>query len=313
MSRPAEDPTFPPPAPEKTGWPWIAAPVINPPTLPVGASWPRITIVTPLYNQAQYIEATIRSAILQGYPNLEMIVIDDSSTDNGLEVVKRYAAWVRIISRPRGSQNNALNHGFRLATGDLIAWQNSDDLFAPNSLFEGASAALLHPEAAIIHGRTKCFWDHDVSGPYSQEVCEDFSLEAMVNRMCIMNQSMLFRKRVFEDGCFLREEMRYAGDQEFFWRLAIRGYRFQLAPAMIGLYRWHRESITFSPRNIVASDRESFTMMRELFGNRRLPLRVRCLIQSRLRKSFINSFAHCRRNILYKLVPELIKPLRSHS
>jgi glycosyltransferase involved in cell wall biosynthesis len=302
---------LPPPPAGKTGWPWQPKEFPPLPALPAGAAWPKISVVTTLYNQAEFIEETIRSVLLQGYPNLEFIIINDSSTDGGLAVVEKYGQWIRIVNRPRGSQYNALNHGFRLATGDLIAWQNSDDLFGEGSLAIGALAALQNPDASIIHGNTKCFWDFNIAGPYAVEVCEEFSSEAFLDRMCIMNQSMLFRRRIFDEGVFVREDMRFGGDQEFFWQLAMNGYRFKLVPQMVGYYRWHRAAITFSPLNVIKADREIFRMQRGLFHDKRLTVEMRRKIRRKLWVSLFSAFKKCRRNILYKIVPELFSVVRA--
>lgn len=306
-------PTFdelPKPAETKKGWPWQATECPLLPTLPAGAVWPKISIVTTLYNAVDYVEETIRSALLQGYPNLEFVMINDSSTDGSAAVIEKYAKWLRIINRPRGGHYNALNHGFRLATGDLIAWQNADDLFGEGSLAIGALAAIINPDVSVIHGTTKCFWDSNTTGPWAAEICEDFTCEAFLDRMCIMNQSMLLHRRIIDDGHFAREGMRYAGDQEFFWQLAMSGYQFKLVPEMLGYYRWHRSATTFSASNILRANREVFRMQRELIRDKRLSPELRRKVRRKLWESLFSAFRKCRRNIPYKFVPELISPIR---
>lgn len=97
--------------------------------------WPRISIVTPSYNQGEYIEDTIRSVLLQGYPNLEYIIIDGGSQDNSVEIIKKYekylSYWVSEVDR---GQSHAINKGFEHATGEIFCWLNSDDYFLPGSL-----------------------------------------------------------------------------------------------------------------------------------------------------------------------------------
>src|SRR5881392_2746444 len=119
---------LPAPPRGKTGWPWTAEAPSLPPLLPNCISWPRISIVTPSFNQGQYIEETIRSVLLQGYPNLEYVIIDGGGTDNTGEIIKKYEPWITYweSEKDRG-QSHALNKGFKKATGDILAWLCSDD------------------------------------------------------------------------------------------------------------------------------------------------------------------------------------------
>jgi len=115
--------------------------------------WSRITIVTPSYNQARFLEATLRSVHDQGYPNLEHIVIDGGSTDGSVEILRRFegklAYWV---SEPDRGQTDALIKGFSRATGEILAWLNSDDLYEPHTLWEVADFFSRHPEVHFVYG-----------------------------------------------------------------------------------------------------------------------------------------------------------------
>lgn len=147
---------LPPPPPGRTGWPWTIATPPLPETRPDGAPWPRISIVTPSYNQGQFIEETIRSILLQGYPNLEYIVIDGGSTDDTIEIIRKYerhlAHWVS--EKDRG-QSHAINKGMACATGDIRAYLNSDDTYLEGAFAKVADRALMQPEADLIHGRCR--------------------------------------------------------------------------------------------------------------------------------------------------------------
>jgi glycosyltransferase involved in cell wall biosynthesis len=103
--------------------------------MPNGVPWPRISIVTPSLNQGLFIEETIRSVLLQGYPDLEYIVIDGGSTDDSVEIIKKYERWLTfwVSERDRG-QSHAVNKGFSKASGEIYSWLNSDDYLMPNAL-----------------------------------------------------------------------------------------------------------------------------------------------------------------------------------
>jgi glycosyltransferase involved in cell wall biosynthesis len=125
---------LPPPPPGRTGWPWTAESVILPKKQKNGEPWPKISIVTPSFNQTEFIEATIRSVLLQGYPNFEYIIIDGGSTDGSIDIIRRYEPWLtHWISQPDNGQYDAINKGFSHATGEIMAWLNSDDMYYINS------------------------------------------------------------------------------------------------------------------------------------------------------------------------------------
>ncbi|MGC8876987.1 glycosyltransferase family 2 protein [Thermus sp.] len=115
--------------------------------------WPKITVVTPSYNQARFLEATLRSVHDQGYPNLEHIVIDGGSTDGSVEIIRKFedrlAYWV---SEPDKGQTDALIKGFSRATGEILAWLNSDDLYEPRALWEVAEFFARHPDVQFVYG-----------------------------------------------------------------------------------------------------------------------------------------------------------------
>src|ERR1700692_4825128 len=110
----------------RAGWPWTENCTL-PDHNQEYASWPRISIVTPSYNQGQFLEETIRSVLLQGYPNLEYFVIDGGSEDRSVEIIKQYQPWITywVSERDRG-QTDAINKGLGLSRGDIFNWLNSD-------------------------------------------------------------------------------------------------------------------------------------------------------------------------------------------
>jgi hypothetical protein len=192
----------------KAGWPWTEESTRLPDTMPDGKPWPKISIVTPHLNQRPFIEETIRSILLQGYPDIEHIIIDGGSTDGSLELIAQYSPWVRCVVEKGEGQSAAANRGFRLVTGDLIGWQNSDDFYGLDSFRQAALAAVEYPDRDVFHGMVFGFQGQNSQPPWLFESCEEFSQERLLNDVCVKNQSMFFRRKIFERGVFLKD--RYA-------------------------------------------------------------------------------------------------------
>jgi len=116
---------------------------------------PLVSIITPSYNQVQFLEKTIESVLAQDYPNLEYIIVDGDSTDGSKELIQRYekeiSAW---ISEPDQGQSEAINKGFELAKGEIFAWLNSDDLYYPWAIEQAVDYLLKTPEVGMIYGDT---------------------------------------------------------------------------------------------------------------------------------------------------------------
>ena len=126
---------FPSPPAEKKGWPWINDITTGLPVMTNGKPWPKISVVTPSFNQGQFLEETIRSVLMQNYPNFEYIIIDGGSSDNSVEIIKKYEPWISYwVSEKDNGQAHAINKGLKLCTGEIFNWINSDDYLMPNAL-----------------------------------------------------------------------------------------------------------------------------------------------------------------------------------
>ncbi len=134
----------------KTGWPWTEE--TDAAAYAHRANWPKLTIVTPSYNQADFLEETIRAVLLQNYPNLEYIIIDGGSTDVSAAIIDKYSPWLsyRQSGRDEG-QGNAINQGFSLASGNYYAWINSDDYYLKGTFLK-VIERFIAANAAFVYG-----------------------------------------------------------------------------------------------------------------------------------------------------------------
>ncbi len=293
---------LPAPPEGKTGWPWTEQSEPLPDKKPDGSEWSRISIVTPSYNQGQFIEETIRSVLLQGYPNLEYIIIDGGSTDNSVEILKKYECWLAYwVSESDRGQSHALNKGFRRATGELIGWQNSDDYYEPAVFANTATLLNKLGDVDIIYGNVNYV---NESGKLLFNVqSKEVNLENMLPWPCMYNQSAFFHKKIFADGFSIDESKQHCMDYDLFLRLIIAKYKFHYLPNISANYREHLLAKAFIQTRI--AEKEFFEAYKSLYQNISLNSSVREKALSCMVGSCLNDFAKLRLNIFRSRVREL--------
>lgn len=208
--------------------------------LPDPAIWPKITVVTPSYNQAQYLEQTMLSVLGQGYPHLEYIVMDGGSTDGSVEIIQRFSSQLAYwtSAKDRG-QSDAINRGMARATGDIVCWLNSDDYFLPGTLFHVARQLSPHlPKPALVYGSCLFFRESDgavrilKARPYDDAVFRETHF--------IYQPSSFWTRAMWEKAGSLDMSMHYAFDWEWFLRAATHGQLFH-TPQILSAYRRHAQ------------------------------------------------------------------------
>ena len=213
---------LPVPPAGKSGWPWTEATSSLPLIMPDGKPWPRISIVTPSYNQAQFIEQTIRSVLMQGYPNLEFIIMDGGSSDGSVEIIEKYARWLTHweSGKDRG-QSHAINKGFERATGEIIAWLNSDDFYTSGALgivarnlAQGTGSFALAGHCTMVSADGRALGE-----PYGAYVSRTRFLQFWEGYQ--MHQPSIFwRREVMERIGLLDEEQHLIMDFDYWARVA---------------------------------------------------------------------------------------------
>lgn len=213
---------LPPPPAGRTGWPWTEAALPLATTLPNNVLWPKVSVVTPSYNQGDFLERTIRSVLLQGYPQLEYIVIDGASSDESLGIIERYAQYLAYwVSEPDRGNYHAINKGFARSTGEIICWLNSDDFFLPHTLSTVAENLNRGTgEFAIVGDVIKIY----VDGRPAERLAGRYQDLARLLKFWLgyqMHQSSIFwRREVFEVIGLLDEEKSLIADFDYWVRIA---------------------------------------------------------------------------------------------
>lgn len=236
---------LPAPPSGKTGWPWATETPQLPPAQPDGSEWPRISIVTPSFNQGQFIEETIRSVLLQGYPNLEYIIIDGGSTDKSVEIVKKYEPWLAywISEKDRGAPN-AINKGLRRSTGSIYTWLNSDDIYREGVLQSSATEFSTRPDADVISGIVRLVSEsghENYLGPSVLRTLEDFCCVATnwARGRGIAQPEAFFQAKLYCAAGPIREDLSFCYDAMFWISAADIGAQFAGVPSYWADFRLH--------------------------------------------------------------------------
>lgn len=193
-----------------------------------GKPLPKLTVVTPSFNQAHYLERTILSVLNQQYPNLEYFIIDGGSTDGTLAILDQYAPYLAgWVSEPDRGQTDAINKGFQRATGDYVAYQNSDDVFAPDALWRVAEAWQKAPDTDVFFGDMYIIDEQDVI--LEELRVPPFSAACQVHEgMQVFNQSLFIRRELLAQTGWLDTSLRFVMDYEVVTRLGVQpGVRFR--------------------------------------------------------------------------------------
>lgn len=221
-----------------------------------GQPWPKISIVTPSFNQGKYLEKAIISVLDQNYPNIEYIIIDGGSTDNSVEIINKYESHLKYwVSEPDRGQSNALNKGFARATGDLLSWLNSDDYLLPGALQTVASLSVSEPNAALFVGGG-LFVDAQGREIDRKLPAQDLSFESLLTWLDdfhFIQPSCFFTPKAWQVCGPLDERIHMAMDLDL-WLKFGRFFRFARTDALLSCARLHDSAKTTQFANMSLVD-----------------------------------------------------------
>jgi glycosyltransferase involved in cell wall biosynthesis len=226
-----------PPISGKTGWPWTEE------TLPLetggaSGSLPRVTVVTPSFNQGEFLEETIRSVLLQGYSNLEYIVMDGGSTDSSVEIIRKYTDHLSYwTSQKDGGAADAIRQGFERATGTILAYLNSDDVFLPGAI-QHLVRRIEATAADVVYGNT--YWTDDQSRVVAERRQTPFSRLALFYGGADLQQPATFwTSRIYRTAGGMDGSFQCAFDLDLFSRFASKGAKFSHLRRFVAKSRLH--------------------------------------------------------------------------
>ncbi len=224
----------------------------------------KVSIITPSFNQGQFIERTLQSVAIQISPGFELehVVFDGGSTDDTVKILEHFRPPVRWISQKDKGQANAVNQGFRATDGEIIGWLNSDDIYYPGAIASVAAYFTTHPEIDVVYGMA----DHiDLEDhAFESYPTEPWDFERLKETCFICQPALFFRRRLIYQHGFLNESLNYCMDYEYWLRLGKAGVQFSYLRKKIAGSRLYAENKTLGDR--VKVHKEINNMFKLMFG-----------------------------------------------
>jgi glycosyltransferase involved in cell wall biosynthesis len=208
----------------------------------------KITIVTPVFNGRKFIKNVIKNIQDQEYKNVEHIIIDGGSTDGTVEILQNYKGKIKYVSEKDKGQSDAINKGFRMATGEIITWLGVDDYYADNMVLNKVADYFSEENTNIIYGRCKLI--NLTTGKEDLLPQNPVTEENMIRwwnwYMIPAQPAIFFRKKLLDECGYLDLSLNYTMDHDLWHRFIKKGYQFQLVPEVFSIYQVHEDSKTGS-------------------------------------------------------------------
>ena len=200
---------------------------------------PKVSIVTPSYNQGQFIEATIKSVLAQTYKNIEYIVIDGGSTDQTMEIVSKYRDQIDIVVHEKDKgQSDAINKGFKAGTGDLVGWINSDDILYPDCVERIVNMYREHPDGSVFYGSTMHHIDEAGKVIAIRHLPIPDRNFLLSNNYNLVQQGSFYPAKLVREVGYLNEDIHYCMDLDLWLRLLKHGPIYACVQPISGFRIW---------------------------------------------------------------------------
>jgi glycosyltransferase involved in cell wall biosynthesis len=268
---------LPPPPSAQTGWPWTEETSQLSEQISNDLSLPKISITTPSYNQGNFIEKTIRSVLLQGYPNLEFIIIDGGSTDNTVEIIDKYEPWIAYwVSEPDRGQAHAINKGWEISQGEILHWLNSDDFLLPNAISFIAKEFSQDDEVQIVSGI--CSLTGSNGSEFATKLPREFNLEFFLKGGEAPGQPAVFlRSNLVKTVGKLKEDLNYTLDWEYWIRISQMCPGIETRQLQQALAVWYQWENCKSVEQEAKSYAERIRTLDGIFADPNIPERIKQL------------------------------------
>ena len=212
---------LPDPPAGRSGWPWTQGGSHQSGGETDIRVWPKISIVTPSFNQGIFVEETIRSVLLQGYPNLEYIVIDGGSTDDSVEIIRKYEKWLSFwVSEHDAGQADAVNKGWILSNSSILGWLNSDDTYSDSTLIRVANTFTNDQAILMVYG--DCAEIDQCGNHLNTKSMESYNLEQLVKGKQMGQPAVFVASSAASEVGYLDTKKQWALDTDFFLRFWVR-------------------------------------------------------------------------------------------